>query len=161
MKKLLFIIILLIPSICYGQKIDENQIDDFTNEQLLTTSWEKLGPNFTNVVLFRFRYENKVKYFELVYKNGVNDIVPANHAIEFKTSDGVHELSNSQTAIVHSSGETDILRYVGDLDFFKDTQVEKIRIHFGEGYDDFQIKDNKRKTIIGKAYKIFIDNIKQ
>lgn len=42
MKKLLFIIILLIPSICYGQKIDENQIDDFTNEQLLTTSWEKL-----------------------------------------------------------------------------------------------------------------------
>lgn len=148
-----------LSSFCFAQKIDENKVDDFTGKQLLTTSWEKLGPNFTNVVISRFRYENGTKYFELVYRNGVNDMVLVNSAIEFKTEDGIHELANSQVAIVRSSGENDILRYTGDMDFFRNSNIDKIRIHFEQGYDDFDIKDKKRKEIIGKSYKLFIDNI--
>lgn len=160
MKKFLFLLLLItISSFCYAQKIDENKVDDFTGKQLLTTSWEKLGPNFTNVVIFRFRYENGTKYFELVYRNGVNDMVRVNSAIEFKAADGIHELLNSQIAFVRSSGKNEILRYVGDMDFFNNSSIDKIRIHFEQGYDDFDIKDKKRKELIGKSYKLFMNNI--
>lgn len=147
-------------SYCYSQKIMDNKIDDFNGKQFITTSWEKLGPNVFNVVLFRFRYENGIKYFELVYKNGVNDIALKDMAIEFKTENKIYELKNSQTSMVRSSGDTDVLRYIGDMDFFTNSIIEKIRIHFQEGYDNYEIKDSKRRSLIGKSYQLLIANIK-
>lgn len=156
---ILFILLLFISAMCYAQKIEENKIDEFSGHQLLTTSWEKLGSNLINVVLFRFRYENEIRYFDLVYKNGVEDVISEDMLIQFKTADGIHSLKNSKFSIVTNSGNTDILRCVGDMSFFYNSVISKIRIHFESGYDDYEIKGEKRMTIIGNSYKLFESNI--
>lgn len=166
MKKILmsrigftFIFLLFAKVVCYAQKIEENKIDEFSGHQLLTTSWEKLGPNLTNVVFFRFRYENEMKYFDLVYKNGVEDVINEDMLIQFKTADGIHSLKNSKFSIVTNSGNTDILRCIGDMSFFNNSVISKIRIHFESGYDDYEIKGEKRMAIIGNSYRLFESNI--
>ena len=156
---ILFILLLFISAMCYAQKIEENKVDEFSGHQLLTTSWEKLGSNLTNVVLFRFRYENEIRYFDLVYKNGVEDVISEGMLIQFKTADGIHSLKNSKFSVVTNSGNTDILRCIGDMSFFYNSVISKIRIHFESGYDDYEIKGEKRMAIIGNSYKLFESNI--
>lgn len=143
----------------FAQKIDKNITDDFTGKKMVTTKWESLTSSLTSVIQFRFRYENDKTYFELVYRNGVDDSMDEGNAIEFKTRSGVFELTNDRYVIIISNQRpAEILRYTGDMNFFLNSYIEKIRLHFNGGYDGFDLKP-KKAELIGRAYKLLLSNI--
>jgi len=161
MKRKIILLFVFLPVFCFAQKIDKCYTDDFTGKKTVITTWESILPSLTSVVQFRFRYEGDKAYFELVYRNGINDSVDKGNAIEFKTKDSINQLSNDKyTIIISSQNPIEILRYCGDMNFFTDSKIEKIRIHFNNGYDGFDLKPNKA-LLIAKSYKIFTDAIKQ
>lgn len=169
----LLILINIIPSICFGQKLVENKIDEFTKAYIKQTSWEILNPiNFSNK-LYAFTSFRKIDStyfldFKITLRNGPVFSINQGDELMFKTSDSVISLSNSEYQIsctgcgvkgINGSGLEGVkVTYkipANDIFYLLNNKIKKIRVYTSDGYVEDEIKDKNAEMFIKQLKLVY------
>lgn len=171
MKKYLLISILALFTLALqAQKIEKNEIDDFTGDKKIMTNWERLnmGNGITGknhlyfrllsndgdcrldlkwVTADRLRVDDDSKMLILQKDKSITEVRSLGDA---RAEKGGGSINIQMTAI-----EGIWLTYIGDFNFLSDdtNPVTKLRISTSEGYVDIELKDKNAKKL-NKAYKL-------
>lgn len=158
MRKLLFILFFFLPQFIFSQKVNI-KIDDFTNDTIISTSWEKIySGGMTGKNQTRLQIKQSGSAYYLLFRIYTNDVVAIHKdsKILIKTSNEI------ATAIVcdYSISEPGAWspKYINNnlgiyfkclvnIDDLKNKQIEKIRIPFSDGNLDLEIKKNDNNKI--------------
>lgn len=162
MKRILLALCLCIPFVASSMKIAKDEIDEFTGNRTLITSWEGLCANIIHV---RFRLQNGLKIldFKLVENDAI--VIGEGDKLMFKsTVDNIGEFSSigiyrgekgGGAVGINGSGNWGIMAtYKGDLSYFVDNIARLMRINTAEGYIDKKIGEGDGKKI-QKLYDLF------
>lgn len=163
MKRILLALCLCIPFVASSMKIAKDEIDEFTGNRTLITSWEGLCANNIHV---RFRLQNGLKIldFKLVENDAI--VIGEGDKLMFKsTVDNIGEFSSigiyrgekgGGAVGINGSGNWGIMAtYKGDLSYFVDNIARLMRINTAEGYIDKKIGEGDGKKI-QKLYDLFL-----
>lgn len=171
MKKALILLAILSSTICMAQEIKKSEIDDFTGNKLIETSWQRINYStkgyctYLNLSLLNQKQYLGVKIITMSVCSIIED-----SEILFKAKDGnVYKLKAVETAI-SAKGEGAIgmqgaqaegiyVRYSGDLSFLGSIEIDKIRVYTRNQYLDIDVTD-KYKDKIMKMYQLFENEIK-
>lgn len=163
MKRILLALCLCIPFVASSMKIAKDEIDEFTGNRTLITSWEGLCANNIHV---RFRLQNGLKIldFKLVENDAI--VIGEGDKLMFKsTVDNIGEFSSigiyrgekgGGAVGINGSGNWGIMAtYQGDLAYFADNIVRLARVFTTDRYIDKKIGEGDGKKI-QKLYALFL-----
>jgi len=172
MKKFLFLVVLIFPSLVFAQKIKESKIDDFTGEKVIYTSWETIKKtSATDNLMFMFRHENKTIYLHLKWVTNAKTSIEESRDIMFKLNDDkvvklscLKDVKSSEgggaTGFWLSGLEGIDPIYIGDFSAFNsESFAEKVRISTDKGYKDIDLKVKDTEKI-NKAYKLLLKELR-
>ena len=150
-------------SFTYGQKLEVNKVDDFTNNTVKRTSWERITMNMGFTSYFRFSQINANNYFDLklMLASGSVFAIDKNQKIMFKLDNGelvtLHNLEYVITCrgcgakgYIGSDAQGIKTSYPIDKEQFEkimNNTVVKIRIYTTDGYIENDIKEKNAKKI--------------
>ncbi|PXV61245.1 hypothetical protein CLV62_12578 [Dysgonomonas alginatilytica] len=177
MKNLFIVLFLLFPILAFSQKIEKNEVDDFTGNKVIYTSWEKIkGGNVLtgrDNLMFMLRYENGTTYLHLKWITVEITSISNDAKLMFKFNDDSVATLNSISHVLSGKGEgvtglswSAIMgihaMYKGDdiIKFSGDAVATKVRVYSTDGYVDIDIKD-KDGAKINKAYSLLTAAIKK
>lgn len=177
MRNFLITLFVLFPIFAFGQKIDKSEVDDFTGNKVIYTSWEKIkggnGLTGKNNLMFMLRYENGKQYFHLKWVTAEVTSISDGAKLMFKFNDDSVATLNTTSFVISSKGDgvTGLSMsaiegihaiYVGDdISKFGGTAIAtKVRIYTSSGYVDIDLKD-KDAAKINKAYELLNFEIKK
>lgn len=159
------VIIVGIGSQTFGQKLEENEVDEFTNNKIKRTSWETLNMTTKFTAYFRISRINSHDYFELKmmfggYRGKVFSI-DKDQEIMFKLNNGEFvKLPNLEYTITctgcgakglsGSSAQGIKVSYLlnkEEFEILKNNKVIKMRIYTNDGYVESEIKEKHVKKI--------------
>ncbi len=163
MKKILFIILILIALNGFSQTLIENSIDEFTKASIKRTSWETVMGGMSQTYYLRISKIDSSYFLELkiMMNNTVFAINKDANLMLKLNNDSLITLKNSDYQIT-TIGEGAI-GYMGSaglglhaiyLGLNKSTisvltaaVLSKVRIYFTDGYKDFERKEKKASLI--------------
>lgn len=164
--KQFFIVISIIPSICFGQKLEENKIDEFTKAYVKKTSWETLNPFGFSNKLYAFTRIRKIDStyfldFKVTLRSGSVFSISQGDELMIKTSDSIIVLSNLKYQIsctgcgvkgFTGSGLEGIeVMYeipASDVFYLLNNKIKKIRVYTSDGYVEDDIKDKNAEMFV-------------
>lgn len=161
-KALLLLLSLFIPIVADAMKIETDEIDEFTEQRTLITSWESLCNKKVHV---RFRMQNghQLLDFKMFYDGAV--VIGEDEKLMFKSTDDVIGKFTS-ISIYHGSrggGATGLMgsgawgisaTYSGELSYFSENIVRLVRVYFTDAYTDLKISDADGKKLVN-LYNLF------
>lgn len=166
MKRNLLFILAFLPIICFAQKVN-TQIDDFTGEKVITTSWEKIfsgGATGKNQTRIRFRHEGGTDFIEFRIFTDCVASCDKGKEILLKTDNDIIKVYNlaytlSKPGDWNPKGINNKLGIYlvcssSELDKLSNESVTKIRISLSDGYRDIALKE-KESLKIQELYKQF------
>jgi hypothetical protein len=171
MKKMLFLFLLSIPvfSVCFGQKLKENKVDEFTGRIIKSTSLEYIvneQPMFGNPFIFGIQIERIDSLIVLKAELQLRGVfsIRKDQDLMFKLEEGkMVTLKNNEYVISERYGDRQIahinyvIGYINEgsetLELMKNYKVAKLRIYTSDGYIDKEIKE-KNQDIIKKCIEI-------
>lgn len=166
MKRNLLFILALLPIICFAQKVN-TQIDDFTGEKVITTSWEKIfsgGATGKNQTRIRFRHEGGTDFIEFRIFTDCVASCDKGKEILLKTDNDIIKVYNlaytlSKPGDWNPKGINNKLGIYlvcssSELDKLSNESVTKIRISLSDGYRDIALKE-KESLKIQELYNQF------
>lgn len=166
MKRSILLILAFLPIYCIAQKVNI-QVDDFTGEEIITTSWERIysgGATGKNQTRIRFRHEGGIDFIEFrIFTDCVvscdegreillktnNDIIKVNNLAYTLTKPGdwhPNGINNKLGIYLICSGR--------ELNKLSSENVTKIRITLSDGYRDIALKE-KESSKLQKLYNQF------
>lgn len=162
MKRILLALFLCIPFVASSMKIAKDEIDEFTGNRTLITSWEGICANNIHV---RFRLQNGLELldFKLVENDAI--VIGEGDKLMLKsTADNIGEFSSigiyrgergGGAVGINGSGNWGIMAtYQGDLDYFTDNVVRLARVYTSDRYIDKKVSEGDGKKI-QKLYDLF------
>lgn len=168
-KNLLLLLIVLLPALCFAQKIT-SKVDDFTGEKVVTTSWEKVysgGMTGKNQTHARLRHEGGNDFFEIRLFTDCVASCKKGEKILMKTDKGIVELLNTEYKLTGpgdwspSSINSKLGIYLvctsSNIAKLANEKVTKIRITLSDGYRDIELKD-KDSSKLQNLVKAFLSN---
>ncbi|MHB8205793.1 hypothetical protein [Mucilaginibacter sp.] len=158
MKKqtlLLLVILCCMSAKSFGQKLEENKVDDFTKSAIKRTSWESLYSTMNGNAHFRFSLVNNSETFDFRLMRDKVFSIDKDMQIMFKLDNGdIVTLNNLEftvtcngcgaTGFVGSQAEGIDVRYPiskEQVEKLKAGKIVKVRVYTGDGYIDQDIKD--------------------
>lgn len=159
-KALFFLLVILIPLSTSAMKIETDEIDEFTGNRTVITSWE----DFCNYhIKMRFRLqEGKQRLDFLWYDNDAIVIGEGNHLMFKSTTDNIGKFSATH---ISSPGETINLyltptrsrstSYTGDMEYFTDNISRLMRIYTVDCYYDKKLSEREGSKLC-ELYGIFV-----
>ena len=170
MRRLLFVLLVFFPVLMCAQKIDKNEIDEFTGVKTIYTNWEKFktgnGLTGKDNLMFRFTSLDGLETFHLKWVTCEMLSIKEGAKLMFKMSDNsIITLTSISYAIaakgdgvtgLSMSGILGISCIYGGSDieaFAKDNYLTKLRIYTTDGYVDIDIKEKDAQKI-NRAYKL-------
>lgn len=158
MKRILLALFLCIPFVASSMKIAKDEIDEFTGNRTLITSWEKIC---NEKISIRFRLQNNYKILDFFIYSSNPIVVGEGDQLLFKSiTDNIEEfksidISSSKYNSSYVGRDWSLsASYLGDLSFFADNITRLIRIYETDGYIDNKIKEGDGKKI-QKLYDLF------
>lgn len=158
MKRILLALCLCIPFVASSMKIAKDEIDEFTGNRTLITSWEKIC---NEKISIRFRLQNNYKILDFFIYSSNPIVVGEGDQLLFKSiTDNIEEfksidISSSKSNSSYVGRDWSLsASYLGDLSFFADNITRLIRIYETDGYIDNKIKEGDGKKI-QKLYDLF------
>lgn len=158
MKRILLALFLCIPFVASPMKIAKDEIDEFTGNRTLITSWEKIC---NEKISIRFRLQNNYKILDFFIYSSNPIVVGEGDQLLFKSiTDNIEEfksidISSSKSNSSYVGRDWSLsASYLGDLSFFADNITRLIRIYETDGYIDNKIKEGDGKKI-QKLYDLF------
>lgn len=171
MKKILFLITMLFSILVSvnSQEIVKNEIDDFTGNRIIETSWEKLawGLGVPSGIYTRIRSVNGTMILDMKYMiDGAVVIGKGDKLMFLDENKKTYEVHSIDTYLGEKGGGAIGLagsavwgiyaKYTGDLGFLNTTStIQKIRIYTAKGYYDKEIKKKYQNTL-QELYKLVI-----
>ena len=172
MKKLLVMLLAFVAITVSAQKIEKDEIDDFTDQRYLETSWVRFNSGITSgkYMTWRFIYHNnQVKLQIGVFNNFCvreNDesiiLFDDNSKIKIKAI-------YTQCASIGGNYGSEFGGYSGSKDFglvmtFSSNEFDKlysslakkIRVYYSDGYLDYEIKKSDK---IRRAYCVLMQTL--
>lgn len=160
-KTSLLLLLILIVVIGFGQKLEENKVDDFTKITIKRTSWEKLTKYYAH---FRISKISDVEYFDLKLLLGKEFSIMEGQDIMFKfDNDEILTLKNSKTTITctgcgavgfgGSEGPGISVSYQMNKEqktLLDTKKIIKVRIYTSDGYTENDVSE-KFDNYIKKA----------
>jgi len=161
----------------FGQKIEKSQIDNFTGEKVVYTSWERIkmgkGATGENNLLFMFRHENNTNYLHLKWITAEILSVLDDARIMFKFNDNSIITLNSIYSVVASrGGGVNGLSWSNAIGleaiykgseiggFAKQLVVTQMRIYTTKGYVDIDLNDKDAQKI-NRAFQLLLSEVKK
>lgn len=153
---------------CYSSamKIDKDEIDEFTGQRTLITSWESACKNNIH---FRFRLENGFELldFKLVYDDAI--VIGKGDKLMFKsTTDNIGTFTSvaaysgakgAGSVGINKSGMWGIsATYQGDLSYFASDTTRILRIYTTDGYINKELNESDGIKL-EKLYTLFASSI--
>lgn len=158
MKRILLALFLCIPFVASSMKIAKDEIDEFTGNRTLITSWEKIC---NEKISIRFRLQNNYKILDFFIYSSNPIVVGEGDQLLFKSiTDNIEEfksidISSSKSNSSYVGRDWSLsASYLGDLSFFANNITRLIRIYETDGYIDNKIKEGDGKKI-QKLYDLF------
>lgn len=162
MKKLFFILALLLPIVANAVKIKTDEIDEFSGKRTVITSWEAVANTMIHI---RFRYQNDNQYLDFKFVTNSSFVIPDKGELLFKSSQGNTTEFNSVKMYAGSvgGGATGLAgsqqwgisaTYKGDLEWFKDNDARLLRVYETDGYVDKKISESEGRNL-KKLYELF------
>lgn len=149
-----------------AMKIEKDEIDEFTGNRTLITSWESLCSQKIHI---RFRLQNGHQFldFKMFYDNAI--VVGKGDKLMFKsTNDEIGEFHSiasyagekggGATGFVGSGAWGISVTYLGDLEYFKNNNTRLMRFYTTDGYIDKKINESDGKKLIS-LYNLFSSTI--
>lgn len=175
-KKILLLILMMIPvfTTVYAQKkvkIESDQIDTFTGERIIKTSWARIyrGNKMPYYIYARIIHYGSSTTLALKMTNGDVDAVDKDGELLMKDTDGkIHTLyasnytlaniGDGSIGLVGSNGLGLSVVYKGDLSFLDKSLIREIRIMTTSTKYDVELstKDQEKLSLL---YKIMFDTI--
>lgn len=170
MKKVLFLIIMMFSFLASvnSQEIVKNEIDDFTGNRVIETSWEKLawGLGVPSGIYTRIRSINGTMVLDMKYMIDDAVVIGKGDKLMFlDTNKKPYEVHSIDTYMgVKGGGAIGLAgsavwgihaQYSGDLGFLNTSTIQKIRIYTTKGYYDKEIKKKYQNTL-QELYKLVI-----
>jgi hypothetical protein len=171
MRKVLFLLLFSIPmsSICFGQKLKENKVDEFTGRVIKRTSLEYIvneQPIFGNPFILGVQVERiddlVVLKVELQLSSVFSIRKDQNLMLKLE-EDKMVTLKNNEYVISDRYGDRQIahinyvIGYINEdsetLNLIKNYKAAKLRIYTSDGYIDKEIKE-KNQDIIKKCVEL-------
>lgn len=164
LKRILLILCLLLPVTVSAMKIKVDEIDEFTGQRRLITSWEDFCQKECHI---RFRLQNGHQYLDFKLWWGKPDlIIGEGDDLLFKSTDDnivsfeptgtfTSSIGGGAVGIVASGAWGIQATYTGDLSYFADNITRLIRINAFEGYIDKKVSEGDGKKI-QKLYNLFV-----
>jgi hypothetical protein len=185
MKKIIFFATVLFVAIgANAQKIKTNEVDKFTKNKIIETSFEKIvsdksilgstGGRLMKDVWIAFRQVGDNTYLRLKWCTNTVLALSKNADIIFLDSDGnTYTFKNTEFTLAgEGQGTVGVvgsalygldIYMVGDCAALKDKSITDMRINTTDGYIDFKL-NKKASGTISKTFKVFenaINNIKK
>lgn len=153
MKKVILLILAMLPVFCFAQTV-KTKIDDFTGEKVVETSWEKIyqgGATGKNQTRIRFRHEGGIDFIEFRIFTDCVASCDKGQEILLKTNSGIIKVYNLEYTLAkpgdwNPKGVNNKLGIYlvcsgSELEKLKKESVSKIRITLSEGYRDLELKE--------------------
>jgi len=146
----------------FGQKLEENKVDDFTKKSVKRTSWETLVSTFSLNAHFRFSLVDGYETFDLkMMRDEVFSIDKDAEVMFMLDNNDVVKVQNLEYAITckgcgatgfqGSSAEGIQAFYTiskDDIEKMKAHKVLKVRIYTNDGYIDNDVKEKNAVKIM-------------
>ena len=161
--KILIIVAILFSSKGYTQKLQENQIDDFTKKSIKSTSYETINYNnkFMGYVKIRKVDDRSFLYFKMMLSGSVFAVEEGDKLMMITETDSVITIHNSEfkiscegcgaKGILGSALQGVELKYelpIPILTYLSDNKIKKMRIYTKDGYVEDTIKEKNASTFI-------------
>lgn len=125
-------------------KIAKDEVDEFTGQRTVTTSWESLC---TKSIHIRFRLQNNVTWLDFKFINNDAIVIPDGGKLLFKsTNDSIATFitktiyhgspGNGAVNLIGSKAWGISASYVGDIEWFSGNTTRLLRIYATDGYYD-------------------------
>ena len=175
MKKLflLTLVMCLISSIGFSQKIITNHIDKFTNNKVIETSFEKIATDNRNVykgmllksISISFNYLNNIDILHIKWNSNIILSIDKDSEIIFLDNNGnkyifktidycIAGIGNGSIGFIGSALYGLDIRLIGDFSVLENIIVTDLRIYTTDGFCDFKI-DKKSPETISNLYKLY------
>ena len=162
----LFLVICLLPLLANAMKIEKDEIDEFTGNRTVITSWEGICGKYVHI---RFRMQNGIQLldFKLVCDGAIvienqGKLMLKSTSDEIGTflSNGIYSGSRGGGAVgISGSGHWGIFAtYKGDLSFFADNTAKLMRVYATDFYIDKKLSESDGKKL-QRLYELFSKTI--
>jgi hypothetical protein len=157
-----FIILFCTIGKSFGQKLEENKTDEFTNKPVKRTSWETFVSSSTANTHFRFSHVGDIETFD--FKIMMNKVfsIDKDQTIIFKLDNGEVVTIENVDYVITCEGcgavglagseaegiQTSYLLTSDQIAKLKAHKVLKVRITTTDGYFDEDVKDKNAAKII-------------
>jgi len=165
----------LLPFIVLAQSIENENVDPFTGDSIVVTSWTNVDvksilplKKYSRFYFMLIREGEKVFFHIKIYDGKINKI-NKDSKLQFKMKDNsLITLDAADTFIAETEVYTALEKsysrnvmhavYVGDLSLLVDgNYIEKIRLNISWGSFIFELNEKNAKKI-NKAYKLIMQN---
>lgn len=166
-KTILLLAALAISFASNAMKIVQDEIDEFTGNRILTTSWESVDKGNIHI---RFRLQNNMEFldFKLIYNKAI--VIGDGDQLMFKsTADSIVSFRAIKTAFgskgagavgLAGSGAWGVsATYSGDLSWFGHNSARLLRVYETDVYIDKEISNNDGKNLM-QLYELFSSSLK-
>lgn len=162
MRKLIILFTLLIPFLANAMKIEKNEVDEFTGNRTIITSWESLCSRSVHI---RFRLQNNHQYLDMKFMYDGAIVIGEDDKLMFKsTTDNIskflsvstyHGTKGGGAVGLMGSGNWGIsASYLGDLSYFSDNITKLLRLYTTDGYLDKKVSESDGKKLVN-LYNLF------
>jgi hypothetical protein len=181
MKRVLLITVIAVFALSsFGQKIKTDEVDKFTKERIVETSFEKIvsdksplgstGGRLMKNIWVAFRQVGDVTFLRLKWCTNQVLALSENADIIFLDSDGNTYTFKNTDFTVSGQGEGTVgafgsalyglnIYMVGDCSVLKDKTITDMRIHLTDGYMDFQL-NKKDAKVLADTFALFESALK-
>ena len=162
LKYLFFLLCLVLPMMASAMKIETDEVDEFTGNRTLITSWESLCNKNIHVRLrlqeglifldFKMFYDGSI----VIAKDDKLLIKSDNDSIATFRSIGMYSgaKGGGATSMMGSGAWGIMAIYSGDLSFFENNKPKLMRIYSTNGYIDKKLGEDDGKKF-QRLYELF------
>ena len=162
MKKILLILLFIFSINSFAQKIEKNELDEFTKDLIIETEWQTLTSEFGGYSYFRIKKINDFTFLELRFflKDGFYSIKKGDKLMLMKENKDVFEIyaidhyisciGCASVGLVGSKAFGIRPAYIiseESLNQLKKSKIIKFRIYTADGYRDFELTEKKDKRL--------------
>lgn len=159
MKYLL--LLLLVPTMAHSQKIIENQVDDFTKNNVIRTSWDPFTRSGRAISFSQFSKINSLYflYIKINLKGGPFSVGEGDKLMLMAENDSILTLLNSKyqiscrgcgaIGIAYSAMDGVELSFhlsESDVQFLLTNKIKKMRLYTTSGYIEEEVKAKFAET---------------
>lgn len=159
--RLMFVMFCIIPMLASAMKIETDEIDEFTGNRTVITSWESICDKSIHI---RLRMQNGIQFLDFkMFYDGAIVIAKEDKLMIKSTTDTIATfVSNGMYSGTIGGGSTGLMgsgrwgitaAYRGDLSFFANNNARLMRINSTDGYIDKKISEGDGKKL-QKLYEL-------